>query len=445
MKTYLLSLALCLLMTVPVAAQAPPAPTARHLDRTAPVRSPQVLNSAARSSAISNTVVQLPAIADTYLASERPNENFGGDALFLGFNFFGDRFGAQRILLRFNLDTIPNNARINSAQLRLHLSFASPEDDGPMRTVLRRLASDWDEFSVAWNSEPQWASVRDSTFVGTNSQWYEWEIPDLVQGWVDGSFANHGVEIIGDENIQERERIFYARETSTDLYPQLVVDYDVIDDVSPPVVTVEPLPTYVGRSFTVSWSGSDVGDAGLAYFDVQYRVDGGAWQEWLSAVTRSTEEFNDGQNGRTYEFRARGVDEVGNVEPFGAAEASTLVDSRPPTSSVAPLPTIVDTASFTVSWVGDDGGGSGVQDYDVRYRYNDGPWQLWLSQTDISSAVFNAESDGLYEFEVRARDISGRVEPLSGRAESQIVVDAQPPFVVLQTFLPFAPAAAPAR
>ncbi|MEZ4682654.1 MAG: DNRLRE domain-containing protein [Caldilineaceae bacterium] len=332
---YVLPLLLCLIIVAPIAAQSiPPAPNERALDRTAPTREPVTLRTELRADAV-NTVLQLPAIADTYIASERPDENFGSDALFLGYNFFGDRFGAQRLLLRFNVDSIPDNARINSAHIRLRLSFASPADDGPMRTILRRLASDWGELGVTWNGEPDWAAVRDSTFVGTTPQWYEWEVPDLVQGWVDGTFPNHGVELIGDERVQQRERIFYARETNTDYFPQLVVDYDVVTDQAPPVVTVEALPDYSGRSFAVRWSGEDVGDAGIAYYDVQYRVDGGDWVDWQFGVTDTVEEFMNGQNGHTYEFRARGVDQAGNVELFGDPEAETVVDTAPPASTVA--------------------------------------------------------------------------------------------------------------
>lgn len=69
-----------------------PAPRDRQLTRIAPMRPPVTTVQASQTNAIS-TVVELPAIADTYLASERPDENFGGDALFLGYNFFGDRYG----------------------------------------------------------------------------------------------------------------------------------------------------------------------------------------------------------------------------------------------------------------------------------------------------------------------------------------------------------------
>lgn len=421
----------------------PPAPLARGLDRTAPVRAPVVLNRevGAASEAgvqIVATTVQLPAVADSYIASERPNENFGGDALFLGYNFFGDRFGAERIVIRFNVDTIPGDARVNSARLRLHLSFASPEDDAPMRTIVRRLASAWDEFGVTWNTEPAWASVRDSTSVGTDATWYEWEIGDLVQGWIDGDFPNHGVEIIGDERIQQRERVFYARETTTAFFPQLIVDYDVVDDVSPPDVEVEPLRDYSGRNFAVSWSGSDVGGAGIAVYDVQYRADGGDWVNWQEDVTSTTAEFTDGINGRLYEFRARGIDEVGNVEPFGAPEAATVVDSRPPTTTVDPLPALVTVNAFTVSWQGDDGGGSGIQSFDVRYRRGDEPWQLWQRNTIATRARFDADEDGVYRFEARAVDNIGRIEPFTGVAQATTVVDVEAPFLVPRLYLPIA-------
>jgi len=412
-----------------------PAPLQRQLNRQAPPRQPRVLRTRTVPGGV-NTVVELPPIADAYIASERPMQNFGGDALFLGYNFFGDRFGAERILIRFNVNTIPPDAVINSARLRLRLSFSSPPDDQPMGTVLRRLSSDWDEFSVTWDREPQWASVRDSTPVGSARAWYDWAIGDLVAGWVDGSFANHGVEIIGDERVQQRERAFYSRETTTQYAPHLVVDYTVNQDDEPPSVTVEPLPEFVGRSFLVRWAGSDDGESGIDFYDVQYRVDGGEWQEWLEGVTDTSEEFTNGENGRFYEFRARGVDEAGNVEPFGGPEAATTVDNRPPTAFVLGLPDSVPFRNLQLGWTGTDHGGSGIQFFDVRYRIDGGPWILWQEQTLATSATLNTMRDGFYEFEARAVDKLNQVEQFTGIPEAGIIVDAQAPFVQPAVWLP---------
>ncbi|MCB0063521.1 MAG: fibronectin type III domain-containing protein, partial [Caldilineaceae bacterium] len=419
----------------------PTAPTAtnpeleRNLERAAPVREPRYLQRERLANGALRTVVELPAIADSYIASARPNQNFGGDSLYLGYSQLGNGFGAERLLVRFDIaGSIPDNATINSARLRLRLAFSSPTEDAAMPTVLRRLASHWNESTVTWNSEPSWTDIDDRTSVGSELDWYEWEISAEVSAWVTGT-PNHGIEIIGDERVQQRERAFYARETNTEYFPRLLVDYTAIDDDQPPRITVDPLPAYTGRNFTVTWSGDDPGEAGIAYYDIQYRVDGGDWIDWLTEVTRTVEEFPSAQNGRTYEFRARGVDEVGNVEPFGEAEAATTVDTLPPETTVIALPASTDEPSFTVSWAGTDNGGSGIQYYDVRYQVNNGSWLLWQERTTATSALFRAPADGFYAFEARAVDNRGNVEEWRG-AEAAITVDMNPPFLTVQAYLP---------
>jgi hypothetical protein len=407
----------------------------RNLDRTAPTRVPRYLQQEQVAAAALRTVVELPAVADSYIASARPDQNFGNDSLYLGYSQLGDGFGAQRLLVRFDIaGNIPANATINSARLRLRLAFSSPTADAAMPTVLRRLASHWNESTVTWNREPSWTDIDDRTSVGSALDWYEWEVRDQVAGWVSGT-PNHGVEIIGDERIQQRERAFYSRETNTNFFPRLVVDYTVVTDDEPPRITVDPLPTYVGRNFSVSWSGDDPGDAGIDFYDVQYRINEGAWVDWLTEVEQTNAEFPNGQNGRYYQFRARGVDEVGNVEPFGAPEAATTVDTQPPDVTVLPLPAIIGVTSFTVAWSGTDSGGSGIQYYDVRYRFNNGPWVLWQEQTTQTDALFTAPADGLYAFEARAVDNRGMVEPFVA-AEVQTAVDAEPPFVQTTAWFP---------
>lgn len=112
-RTITILSAILLLLSLAMAALAqdtdePPRETARE----APPRQPVVLEQNGP-----NTILQLPPLADTYIASERPNQNFGSDALFLGFNLVGgDNYGAERMLLRFDIaNNIPEGAVINSA------------------------------------------------------------------------------------------------------------------------------------------------------------------------------------------------------------------------------------------------------------------------------------------------------------------------------------------
>ncbi len=382
------------------------------------------------------TVIELPAEADTYIASEWPQQNFGDKgALFLGYNLDSDPyFGAQRMLLRFDvLSNIPEGAAVREARLKLYLIYSSPEDDVPMGTHLRQTASAWDEYSVTWETEPKWGPLRAENEVGSVEGWYEWDVTDLVGDWATGAVDNHGMSIHCDERVQQRERGFYSREAPNALYPRLVIDY--VMDTEVPEVTVDPLPEFVGRDFTVSWSGFDPGSSGIESYDVQYRVDGGEWKDWLVEVTYTAATFAAGQHDRLYEFRARGRDLAGNVEPFGEAEAATTVDAKPPTTRVDPLPSIIRARSFTVSWTGLDEV-SGIHHYDVRYRFGGGEWVPWQSETLTTSVTFTAMSDGLFDFEARAVDNVGNVESFTGRAEASIIVDAEPPFVEPRVWLP---------
>ena len=409
----------------------------RLLKREAPQREPRILERTVTPGGVANPVIELPAEADAYIASEWPDQNFGADALYLGYNLAEENyFGAERVLLRFDVaGNIPQGALVNDARLRLYLSFSSPSGDAPMGAILRQLDSAWSEVGVTWNSEPTWGPIRAESDVGSVIGWYEWDVTELVGDWVSGAQDNHGVEIIGDEKVQQRERAFYSRETTTNLHPRLVVDYTVLDDTEPPVVTVDPLSEFVGRDFTVSWSGTDPGGSGIASYDVQYRVDSGDWAGWIVDASSRSAVFAAGQDGKLYEFRARGEDNAGNVELFGTAEASATVDAQPPTTLVDPLPTITGSVSFTVSWTGQDEG-SGVHYYDVQYRFNDGNWIPWQHQTLAVSTTFTAMSDGLYDFEARAVDKLGLQEDWRNEPEASIIVDAEPPFVEPRVWLP---------
>lgn len=412
-------------------------PPLRNVDREAPEREPKVLERTIMPDQAVNTIIALPATADAYIASERPFQNFGSDSLFLGYNLVGsDNFGAQRILLRFDVNTfVPDDAVIHSATLRLHVSLSVPDDDVPMGTAMRRVASPWNEETVTWQTEPAWTDIDATADVPSSLAWVDWDITSEVDAWVNGSVPNNGIEIIGDERVQERERAFYARETSGDRYPRLVINYTDINDDQPPSVSVDPLPTYSSRSFEVTWSGSDNGAAGIDYYDVQYRIDGGAWQDWKLGTTATSAGFSNGENGRFYQFRARGVDNVGNVEPFSDPEAGTTVDSVPPTAQVNPLPAITPNNSFTVTWSGSDGV-SGISRYDVRYRPRTGTWSNWQTNTTDTSAIFAAPQDGIYDFEARAVDGAGLVESFSSTGEASIIVDANPPFLQQRVWMP---------
>src|SRR5262249_19208162 len=124
-------------------------------------------------------------------------------------------------------------------------------------------------------------------------------------------------------------------------------------------------------SFTVSWSGSDdPGGSGIASFDVYVSDNGGDFTLWQYDTTDTSALFT-GQMGHTYAFYSAAFDNAGNVQlPPADAQATTTVDTVPPTSTVAALPAF-SPASFTVSWSGsDDPDGSGLASYSVYVSDN---------------------------------------------------------------------------
>jgi hypothetical protein len=243
---------------------------------------------------------------------------------------------------------------------------------------------------------------------------------------------------MGDETQRERQRMFFSSREGQSWAPRLIVDYTYQVDNQPPQAKVNPLPQWSRSRFTVSWGGYDPGGSGIDYFDVQYRRAGYAWNNWLMYTRQGSAEFTGGANGTLYEFRARAVDNAGNVQPWSAqAQASTTVDAAVPYSNMNALPPILFSPATTVSWYGSDPGGSGIATYDVQFQENNGPWIDWQMGTPATSYYATGGQDGVtYGFRVRATDKVGNVEPWSPVAQTQTTVSTQGPAAEVLTFVP---------
>jgi hypothetical protein len=98
-------------------------------------------------------------------------------------------------------------------------------------------------------------------------------------------------------------------------------------DATPPVSKVAALPAHESTpTFTVSWSGSDVG-SGIASYTIYVSDNGGAYTVWQSAVTTTSAKYS-GQAGHSYAFYSIATDGAGNVEGVKhSSDASTTVAS----------------------------------------------------------------------------------------------------------------------
>ncbi len=104
-------------------------------------------------------------------------------------------------------------------------------------------------------------------------------------------------------------------------------------------------------------------------------------------------------------------------------EALVTIDAGSPDSQVIPLAENVEQ-NFTVSWSGqDDTGGSGIGGYDIYVSENEGPWTLWLNDSNQTSATYEGEIDNTYSFYSIATDNVGhREEKIASKEATTTVV-----------------------
>ena len=110
-------------------------------------------------------------------------------------------------------------------------------------------------------------------------------------------------------------------------------------------------------------------------------------------------------NGTTITNQASIVFDVN--APIATNTVINTIDSAIPTSTVASLPTISSTPSFTVSWGGNDPGGAGIAYYDIYVSTDGGPFTVWLAGTTQTSATFDGADGYTYSFFSVATDNIG--------------------------------------
>lgn len=86
-----------------------------------------------------------------------------------------------------------------------------------------------------------------------------------------------------------------------------------------PTVYFSPIAPLQTGSPTIAWSGSDLGNAGMGSYDVQYQSSSTTnWVSWQSFTSLTSATFT-GQGGESYTFRVRARDKAHNVTPWQMA------------------------------------------------------------------------------------------------------------------------------
>jgi hypothetical protein len=169
-----------------------------------------------------------PPIADTYVDSLLPNDNYGSDPLL----WCSDRTNPTGYLrnsyLQFDLSAVPVTAYVASATLTIYKN-SSNISSGSMYMACNPVSGSWTEDGITWNNKPGYDSSQQEVLEinlgdGTGTA-YNFNLTNMVRQMVAGSIPNYGfvLRVLAANNA---EISAHARESSQSQYrPKLVIEY----------------------------------------------------------------------------------------------------------------------------------------------------------------------------------------------------------------------------
>jgi hypothetical protein len=194
----------------------------------------------AASLGMGQTSADFAATADATIYSDHVTDNGGGGAdMYAGRTSGSTTDGIRRSLIRFDLSSIPTNATVTAATLKLQITKVPPGSTAIQHTISRVQAS-WVEGTgtatgsngatvagaVSWTSSggSNWtnpggdfvATASASVAVGTSLGQVQYSSAGVisdVQAWVTNPATNFGWEVRGDESVNSSVRIYATHDS----------------------------------------------------------------------------------------------------------------------------------------------------------------------------------------------------------------------------------------
>ena len=183
---------------------------------------------------------------DTRFSTSTPTTNYGTSNLNIGED--NSSASVRRMLIKFNLSSIPDNAIINSATLSLWQSADLSNNNRTLR-VYRSLRA-WVETQATWeiySTGNSWetaggfgANDAEQTDIGSrafssaeaNGE-KQWTLTaSAIQEFTSGAVANNGFLLKADTESDDMYRFYSSDETvETTQRPKLVIDYTIPTDI----------------------------------------------------------------------------------------------------------------------------------------------------------------------------------------------------------------------
>ena len=180
------------------------------------------------------------ASQDTHIRSTNNSTNYNSgseaDKLHVkyGTGFFPDRMSFLQFDLQGFIDLGISTTDIQSATMELHSGGSAQVNT--VDTKVRRVTANWNEdqatylerlTGVSWSLFDVSLTNSAQTTVDENViGWKTWEITTLVKDWLDGTYTNYGVALLGEKNNSNNIEFISQNDPDTAKRPTLRITYN---------------------------------------------------------------------------------------------------------------------------------------------------------------------------------------------------------------------------
>ena len=164
------------------------------------------------------------ADADASVLSGSPNGNYYSGNLVVGFNASLRR---EQAYVHFDFPGIPAGASFESASLQLRNYSGGSSQSIAIR--VDRARDPWSETGICFNNRPAYNVTGANTqTIDDTSQYYTWDVTEIVRFWVDGADYNYGFHLSSPDAetaLVTNERSFGSRDSIASHAPLLKISY----------------------------------------------------------------------------------------------------------------------------------------------------------------------------------------------------------------------------
>ncbi|MBK8989523.1 MAG: PD40 domain-containing protein [Chloroflexi bacterium] len=214
-----------------------------------------------------------------------------------------------------------NTVRLSSSGLDWNPDWQTTDAIKPTATAVPLPGTSPAPIAVRWSG---------SDTGGAGMQGYDVQVKTGVNGnwanWLTNTtLTSSAYTAVGGQTYAFRVR---ARDNAHNVSDWSPVNQAVTTvEALPPQTAVSPLPPFsrADEDLPVAWGGTDPGGSGIASFDLEYRLNGNSWANWLTETSLSAALLaTNAQPGDVLDIRSRGRDRAQNLEPWSAtADATT--------------------------------------------------------------------------------------------------------------------------